>query len=159
MPWRHNGIDKRTAGEHNCEVMDVFVITRQQPKPMRYGNTWHFRADGFYLMPAGKTEPLTGVQVDELVSKWTQVKPQEAVGAGWLVRASGNPWHDPELVSALHSALRDGPAVLAARLRPVPTRRQGLLARVAAAWAALSGGTVNGQTQVQRAHRDAEAGA
>jgi len=159
MPWRHNGIDKRTAGEHNCEVMDVFVITRKQPKPMRYDNTWHFRADGFYLMPAGKTEPLTGAQVDELLSKWTKARPQEAVAAGWFVRASGDPWHDPELVSALRSALLDGPAVLAVRLLPVPTRRQGLLARAAAAWAVLKGRAANGQTQVQRTHRDAEASA
>ena len=157
MPPRHNGIDKLPSDEHNYGVVNVFVITRKQSRLMRRDTTWHFHADGFYLMPASKTDTLTGTQVDDLLAKWARLRPQEVLANGWLIRTSGDPWRDPGLVQDLRTALLDGPAVLAARLVPVPARRTGFLARLATAWAALTGRSLHGQKV--HAHRDTATGA
>jgi hypothetical protein len=122
--------------------MDVFVITRASrgPEPLRSGTIWQFRATGFYLTPARKSDLLTQTQIDQLLDHCLKTKPLEFAAGGWFVHTSGTPWSDPVLVSQLRTALIEGPASLGARMRPVRIPAPKTFAeRVRLAWLVLTG--------------------
>lgn len=119
----------------------MFVISAGSPKLMRAGPVWHLQAaDAFYIVPTTKsTTEITEEAVDTLLEASRRMRPREIVACGWFVRAVGRAWTRPELVGHLRTALLDGPAALTRRMSPAHTGPRSALARVRAAWAALTG--------------------